>query len=154
MADAESSGKKRKRSDAKLLSSSEGNAKMSAAEKERLQRYSHGTGNKSKGVVKHRLKIGIKRSEKKINDASKRAAGAELLLPTEVNPYSGYSANIICLRLLRLLSLSLSLFFMRSMCLCCNATSGGRARGRARDGAHGADVAAASGAGGRPSDAA
>ena len=39
MADAESSGKKRKRSDAKLLSSSEGNAKMSAAEKERLQRF-------------------------------------------------------------------------------------------------------------------
>ena len=91
MADEESSGKKRKRSDATLLSSSEGNAKMSAAEKERLQRYSHGTGNKSKGVVKHRLKIGIKRSEKKINDASKRAAGAELLLPTEVNPYSGCS---------------------------------------------------------------
>ena len=78
-----SGGKKRKRSDAKLMSVSAGSAKMSAPEKRRLERYSRGPGNKSKGVVKHRLKLGIKRSEKKIGDAAKRAAQAEVLLPTE-----------------------------------------------------------------------
>ena len=82
--DGSSAGKKkRKFSNAKLSSASAGTAKMSAAEKKRLERYSRGPGNKSKGVVKHRLKIGIKRGEKKISDASKRAAQAELLLPTE-----------------------------------------------------------------------
>ena len=75
--------RKRKPSDAQLLSATAGTAKMSGSEKQRLQRYSRGAGNKSKGVVKHRLKVGIKRSEKKISDATKRAAQAELLLPTE-----------------------------------------------------------------------
>lgn len=77
------SKKKRKPSDAKLLSASDGSAKMSATEKKRLERYSRGPGNKSKGVVKHRLKLGIKRSEKKINEAAKKAAQSEMLLPTE-----------------------------------------------------------------------
>ena len=78
-------GKKRKRgvSDAKLLSASAGTAKMTSEEKKRLAQYSRGDGNKSKGVVKHRLKLGIKRSEKKISSAAKAAAQAELLLPTE-----------------------------------------------------------------------
>mmetsp|Transcript_48184 Transcript_48184/g.96089 ORF Transcript_48184/g.96089 Transcript_48184/m.96089 type:complete len:534 (-) Transcript_48184:236-1837(-) len=72
-----------KHSAAKLLSASEGTAKMSASEKERLKRYDRGPANKAKGVVKHRLKLGIKRSEKKIASAATKAAQAEVLLPTE-----------------------------------------------------------------------
>jgi U3 small nucleolar RNA-associated protein 7 len=85
MEDGDAAGKKRKRqpSEAKLLSATDGTAKMSATEKKRLSRYSRGAANKSKGVVKHRLKVGIKRSEAKISAANKRAAQAELLLPTE-----------------------------------------------------------------------
>ena len=76
-------GAKRKASEAKLLSASAGTSKMSRMEKERLERYSRGAGNKSKGVVKHRLKVNIKRGEKKISNATKQAAQAELLLPSE-----------------------------------------------------------------------
>ena len=74
---------KQGKSGAKLLSASEGSAKMTSSEKERLKRYDRGPANKSKGVVKHRLKLGIKRSEKKIASAEKRAAQAEVLLPSE-----------------------------------------------------------------------
>ena len=56
---------------------------MTADEKKRLARYTRGEGNKSRGVVKHRMKLGIKRSEKKISSAARQAAQAELLLPTE-----------------------------------------------------------------------
>ena len=79
-------GQKQKRHatphDAKLLSGTAGTAKLSKAEKQRLQRYERGPGNKSKGVVKHRLKVNIKRSEKKYSAAAKAAAQAEVLLPT------------------------------------------------------------------------
>ena len=76
-------GKKKGVSGAKLISVSDGNAKMAAEEKERLKRYDRGPANRSKGVVKHRLKLSIKRSEKKISSATKKAAQAEILLPTE-----------------------------------------------------------------------
>lgn len=80
-----SAGAKRKRggSDAKLRSATAGTAKMSASEKKRMERYSRGPANKSKGVTKHRLKLGIKRGEKKMGEAARRAAQAEVLLPTE-----------------------------------------------------------------------
>lgn len=71
------------KSGSRLLSASEGGAKMTKTEKVRLQRYSKGTGNTAKGVTKHRLKLSIKRSESKISAAEKRAAQAELLLPSE-----------------------------------------------------------------------
>ena len=83
-------GAKRKRSAArpnKLLSVSMGTDRMSKEEKQRLARYDRSGasgGNKSKGVVKHRLKLGIKRSEKKMSAAARTAAQAELLLPSEV----------------------------------------------------------------------
>jgi len=82
---AAESGRKRnrKRPDDALLSVTVGNSKMSAAEKERLKRYERGPGNKSKGVIKHRLKLNIKRSEKKMSSAAKSAAQAEVLLPSE-----------------------------------------------------------------------
>ena len=66
----------------KLLSVESG-AKLTAQEKQRLGRYSRGEGNTSKGVKKHKLKLSIKRDEKKIKKAEKRAAQAERLLPTE-----------------------------------------------------------------------
>lgn len=76
------SSKAKVESSSHLLSVETG-AKASAAEKERLRRYSRGDGNASKGVKKHRLKVNIKRTEKKISLAEKRAAQAERLLPTE-----------------------------------------------------------------------
>lgn len=75
--------RKRKHSDAKLLSATKGTAKLSGQEKQRLKRYERGPGNKSRGVVKHRLKLGIKRGEKKMKAATKSAAQAEILLPSE-----------------------------------------------------------------------
>ena len=39
--------------------------------------------NKSKGIGKHGLKLGIKRSEKKVSAATKNAAKAEVLLASE-----------------------------------------------------------------------
>ena len=75
--------KKKGPSNRKLLSVTDGTAKMTKAEKRRLERYSRGPGNKSKGVSKHRLKLNIKRGEKKVNEAAKKAAQAEVLLPTE-----------------------------------------------------------------------
>ncbi|KAL1504105.1 hypothetical protein AB1Y20_010515 [Prymnesium parvum] len=66
----------------KLVSAVTG-AKTTPMEKKRLQRYSRGDGNKSKGVTKHRLKLTIKRGEKKIRMAEVQAAQAERLLPTE-----------------------------------------------------------------------
>lgn len=56
---------------------------MTKEEKKRLEKYSRGAANKAKGVVKHRLKLNIKRSEKKIRTAAREAAQAEILLPTE-----------------------------------------------------------------------
>jgi len=85
MADAPAdapAGKKRKRNST-LLSATAGTSKMSSTEKQRLARYSRGPGNKSKGVTKHKLKLGIKRGEKKIGDSARRAAQSEVLLPTE-----------------------------------------------------------------------
>jgi U3 small nucleolar RNA-associated protein 7 len=84
-ADGEAGAKRKRHSkpnEAKLLSASEGTAKLSKAEKARLSDYSRGQGNSSKGVVKHRLKVNIKRSEKKIDEAARTAAQAEILLPT------------------------------------------------------------------------
>ena len=77
-------GKKgRRKSGAKLLSASDGTSKLSGAEKERLKRYVRGDANVSKGVKKQRLRRGIKRDEAKIGAAARRAAQAELLLPTQ-----------------------------------------------------------------------
>ena len=73
---------KRDQNGSKLLSLQTG-AKASKAEKQRLGRYSRGEGNRAKGVTKHRLKLGIKRGEKKISAAAMRAAQAEILAPTE-----------------------------------------------------------------------
>ena len=75
--------RKRKRSSDAILSATAGTVKMTNAEKQRLQRYDRGPGNKSKGVVKHRLRLNIKRSEKKVSAAVKSAAQAEVLRPSE-----------------------------------------------------------------------
>ena len=83
MPPTEGTARKRKRPGAMLLAASEDKAKMSTSEKERLKRYDRGPGNKSKGVGKRGLKLRIKRGEKKIASASKRAAQAEVLLPTD-----------------------------------------------------------------------
>ena len=74
---------KPKRPNSSKLLSLETGAKASTAEKQRLGRYTRGEGNQSKGVTKHRLKLSIKRGEKKISTAARRAAQAEILLPTE-----------------------------------------------------------------------
>jgi U3 small nucleolar RNA-associated protein 7 len=76
------SGKKKKE-DKRALLSVEGGQRMSKVEKERMRRYERGASNSSKGVKKPFLKREIKRSEKKIASATKRAAQAEVLLPTE-----------------------------------------------------------------------
>ena len=58
-------------------------AKMSSAEKQRLQRYQRGKGNTARGIKQHGLKLSVKRGEAKFAAAAKRAAQAELLLPSE-----------------------------------------------------------------------
>ena len=78
----EAGANRRKTVSGQKLLSLETGAKATGADKERMLRYSRGEGNKSKGVTKHRLKLKLKRGEKKISMASKRAAQAEILLPT------------------------------------------------------------------------
>lgn len=79
----EAGANRRKTVSGQKLLSLETGAKATGADKERMLRYSRGEGNKSKGVTKHRLKLKLKRGEKKISMASKRAAQAEILLPTQ-----------------------------------------------------------------------
>ena len=55
-----------------------GNTEPSAVKK-----YERGQANKTTGVVKHRLKLAIKRDEKKMAQAARSAAQSELLLPSE-----------------------------------------------------------------------
>ena len=80
--DAGASRKKEGPSARTLLSASEGTVKFSKIEKERLKRYDRGERNSSKGVGKHGLKLKVHRGEKKINQATQRAAQSEVLLPT------------------------------------------------------------------------